>query len=311
MTPTWGTEVLVPLKEIYESRIPEGYRREIILLTDGQIGNEFEVMEIVKKGDQGSRLFTVGIGYGPNEYFIRQLTRAAKGTSELVSPGERVEPKILRLFKQVMSERMDDLRIDWGSENLQAEQAPFKPVLFTREAMSIFTRVKENLKAPGEIPVSFGAGKNRKECSIPIQEVKGEGTPVHLLWARERIRDLEEKTGEGFEKGSRQMERKEMLEKQIRNEIIRISRDFGILSKETSFVAVETRTADEKTKGDVLLRKVPVMLTKGWGGVKFAAKSSVPAGRGAMYDSMASSYDLDSCTDERIPLYKRIGRVLH
>ena len=168
-----GTEVLAPLKEIYESRIPEGYRREIILLTDGQIGNESEVMEVVKKGDQGSRLFTVGIGYGPNEYFIRQLTRAAGGTSELVAPGERIEPKILRLFKQVMSERMDDLRIDWGSENLQAEQAPFNPVLFTREAMSVFARVKENLKAPGEIPVSFRAGKNRKEWSIPSRKSKG------------------------------------------------------------------------------------------------------------------------------------------
>ncbi len=248
-------------------------------MTDGQIGNESEVMELVKKGDQGSRLFTVGIGYGPNEYFIRQLTRLAGGTSELVAPGERIEPKILRLFKQVMSERMDDLRIDWGSGNLQAEQAPFNPVLFTRGTMSVFARVKENLKAPGEIPVSFRAGKNRKEWSIPIQEVKGEGAPVHLLWARERIRDLEEKTGEGFEKGSRQTERKEMRKSRSGMRSSGLSRDFGILSKETSFVAVETRTADEKTKGDVLLRKVPVMLTKGWGGVRWTfRKSSVRAG---------------------------------
>jgi Ca-activated chloride channel family protein len=268
-----GTEVLAPLKEIYQSKPTDGYFREVILITDGQIGNESEIMELIKKGDQGSRLFTVGIGYGPNEYFIRQLTRVAGGTSEFITPGERIEPKILRLFKQVMSGRIDDLKIDWDNDNLQTEQAPFNPVLFSRESMSIFARAKEGLNTPKEIPVSFRMGKSRKEWSIPVQEVRGEGAPVHLLWAKERIRDFEEGTAKGFKKGSRQAERRG---KQVRDEIIRLSRDFGILSRETSFVAIETRTGDEKTRGEVVPRKVPVMLTKGWGGVDLRVNGLIP-----------------------------------
>lgn len=33
-----GTEVLAPLKYIYDSKVPAGYTREVILITDGQIG---------------------------------------------------------------------------------------------------------------------------------------------------------------------------------------------------------------------------------------------------------------------------------
>ena len=269
-----GTEVLAPLREIYKQRVPDGYSREVILITDGQIGNESEIMGLIKEGDYGSRLFTVGIGHGPNEYFIRQLTRLAGGTSELIAPGERIEPKILRLFRQVMSERMDDLRIDWNNGNLQTEQAPFNPVLFTRESMSVFARAKENLKIPGEISVSFMVGKSRKEWSIPVREVKGEGAPVHLLWAKERIRDLEEGTSEGIKRGSRQTERRE---KQVRDEIKELSRDFGILSRETSFVAIEKRVGDEKTSGEAVLRKIPVMLTREWGGVQMDLATARPA----------------------------------
>ena len=269
-----GTEVLAPLREIYKQKVPDGYSREVILITDGEIGNESEIMELIKEGDHGSRLFTVGIGYGPNEYFIRQLTRVAGGTSELIAPGERIEPKILRLFKQVMSERIGDLKIDWNNGNLQTEQAPFNPVLFARESMSVFARAKEGLNIPKEIPVSLMVGKSRKEWSIPVQEVRGEGAPVHLLWAKERIRDLEEGTSEGFTRGSMQTERRE---KQVRDEIIHLSRDYSILSRETSFVAVEKRVGDERTTGDAVLRKVPVMLTRGWGGVQMDLAVACPA----------------------------------
>ena len=185
-----GTEVFGPLGEIYNQKVPDGCSREVILITDGQIGNESEIMELVKNGDGGSRLFTVGIGYGPNEYFIRQLSRVTGGTSELIAPGERIEPKILRLFKRVMSERIEDLKINWEDGSLQAEQAPFTSQLFKGESVSIFARAKESSPPPKEIKVSFRKGSSTSEWSIPIQESKGSEEAVHLLWARERVRDL-------------------------------------------------------------------------------------------------------------------------
>jgi Ca-activated chloride channel family protein len=294
-----GTEVLSPLKEIYHSKVPDGYNREVILITDGEIGNESEVSTLIRDGDHGTRLFTVGIGHGPNEYFIRQLTRVAGGTSELIAPGERIEPKILRLFKQVMSERIEDLQIDWNNGNLQTEQAPFNPVLFTGESMSVFAKVQRSLNPFKEITVSFRTGRDKREVAIPVQEISGDETPVHLLWAKERIRDLEEGTSQGF-KGSRQTERRE---KQTRDEIIQLSREYGILSRETSFVAIEKRSGDEKTEGEVVLRKVPVMLTKGWGGMKFF--DTAPKGTIAYHTEVAREHICNYAMDSSIRSHSR------
>ena len=65
----------------------------------------------------------------------------------------------------------------------------------------------------------------------------------------------------------------------VRNEIIALGIKYGLLSRETSFVAIERR--ETPVIGDVKLRKVPIALTTGWGGmqdVMLAAKASIHAG---------------------------------
>jgi len=49
--------------------------------------------------------------------------------------------------------------------------------------------------------------------------------------------------------------------------MIRISKDFGLLCSLTSFVAVEHRSEAERKEGRPALRRVPVKLAAGWGGV--------------------------------------------
>src|SRR4029079_15264330 len=49
--------------------------------------------------------------------------------------------------------------------------------------------------------------------------------------------------------------------------IIRISKDFGLLCSLTSFVAVEHRSEAERNEGCPALRRVPVKVPAGWGGV--------------------------------------------
>jgi Ca-activated chloride channel homolog len=265
-----GTEVLAPLKEIYTNRAFEGHEREIILITDGEVGNEAEVMGLVENGDQGTRLFAIGIGYGPNEYFVRQLSRVAGGTAELVAPGERIEPKILRLFKKVTGQKIEGLKVSWGAET---EQAPSRPVAFAGEGISLLAMTKEDIEPPEKLTLSARVGKEPREWVVPVQRIQGQEIPIPLLWARETIRDLEEGTSEPGRTGSRQRDR---TDQRVREKIIALSRKFGILSRETSFVAIEKRAGDERTKEDAVLRKIPVLLTKGWGGVELRRQGIMP-----------------------------------
>ena len=45
----------------------------------------------------------------------------------------------------------------------------------------------------------------------------------------------------------------------MRKEIIAVSKAYGVMSRETSFVAVEMRSDTDRTLDEAVLRKVPVM----------------------------------------------------
>ncbi|MBI4850078.1 MAG: VWA domain-containing protein [Nitrospirae bacterium] len=253
-----GTEVLSPLKDIYLNDA-DSASKNIILITDGQIGNESEIIELARKGGDKNRLFTVGIGHGPNEYFLSQTARISNGVSELIAPGERIEPKILRLFKKVMSGNLRDLKIQWGNN---IEQSPAMPIVYYGDTASIFGRIKEGTDAPDKIKITAMPDNLLREWIIDLQEIHSDSAPVHMLWAREMIRDLEEGVSEIIVHASKQTGRKDGL---VKDKIIKLSKEFGILSRETSFIGIEIRAEHEKTKGGSVLRKISVMLTRGWG----------------------------------------------
>jgi Ca-activated chloride channel family protein len=97
----------------------------------------------------------------------------------------------------------------------------------------------------------------------------GAGRTVAPLAARARIRELEEGAEWLSSRGSQQRERKAGA---ARDEIISLSVRYGLLSRETSYVAIERR--DTPLVGDVQLRKVPIALTSGWGGLQEAVLRS-------------------------------------
>lgn len=257
-----GTEILGPLKDICSSKgNNRSLGKDIILLTDGEVGNESEIFKLIKKNSGEIRLFPVGIGAGCNEFFIKGLARAGGGASEFIFPGERIEPKVLGLFGKIDQEVLTNLAVSWGTSSV--EEAPAMPVTFLGSPVTVFARVtgasigKSTLKLEGKVD------GRKKTWEIGVVDVQEAAFPIPVLWAREKIRDLEE-SSETSLSGSRQKERKRNQVKEI---IIEISKSYGLLSQLTSYVAIEEREDRDKTTGEVVLMKIPALVTVGWHGI--------------------------------------------
>ena len=102
------------------------------------------------------------------------------------------------------------------------------------------------------------------------------GRTVATLAARARIRELEESPEWTSARGSQQRDRKAVG---ATAEIIELSIRYGLMSRETSFVAVERR--ETPVLGDMQLRRIPTTLTSGWGGIDARRGSTYGAVMGA------------------------------
>ena len=71
-----GTEILTPLREVFEQPIPEGRSRQVFLLTDGQVGNTTDCIELTKKYSENCRVFTFGMGGSYDEQLVQGIARA-------------------------------------------------------------------------------------------------------------------------------------------------------------------------------------------------------------------------------------------
>lgn len=263
-----GTEILPPLAHILGMKVAEGGRREVVLLTDGEVGNEAAVMKLVKENAAAARFFAVGIGAGPNQHLIKGLARAGNGASEFIYPGERIEPKVLRIFQRLTDLPAGTPRISWKAAGSDA--APSAPTLFQGTPTSVFARCRGT--APDAIEVNVDIGGMPVTWAVPVIDAGQGRLPIPTLWARERIRDLEESKEALGSRGSRQARARTT---DWKDEVIAISRRYGVLSESTSYVAVEEREEKDKTTGELMLRTVPSLVTVGWHGIGSVMDSRV------------------------------------
>lgn len=257
-----GTEILEALKKI-EKMTGDG-SFSLLVMTDGAVSNEDEVLAWAGRLHSRCRVFAFGIGAGSSEYLVRGIARRGGGAAEFIHPGERIEPKVLRQFARVAAPVATDLVIDWGVSG--AEPAPRDvPAVFAGEPLLVAARFRKGQAPPDGARVTVRGKTKAGEIawSAEIRRSTSEnGGIAALWWARQAILELEE-THELPRGGSRQRrgDQEAWLKKAIE-----ISCEYGLLCSGTSFVAVEERAADGKARGQAELRRVPVQITTGWHG---------------------------------------------
>jgi Ca-activated chloride channel family protein len=249
-----GTEILPALQAAVKTMTHEF--SDLILFTDGAVGNEEEVFNFVAAKKHRCRFFPFGIGNGTSESLINGIAERGNGKAEFVFPGERIEAKVLRQFNRLAAPFLADVTLTWNCKDV--EQVPAKiPAVFAGETVRIGGRLKAGVGLPAGLKVELKAMLGERELVFACElSGAGSGRVPALWWAQQRLNELEKNDNEA-DAGSRQ--RRGGSDKKQKT-IIELSKTYGIISSLTSLVGIEERTADQKNDGKVELRRVPVMV---------------------------------------------------
>lgn len=242
-----GTEILAPMTAAV-SQAPDGL---ILLLTDGQVGNEDEIVSAVAAARKSARVYGFGIGTNVGQGLLLKLARATDGDVVNIFPGERIDDKVVAQLARALAPRVQDLRVSARGFDL-VEPAPVDPpALVDGQPWVRFCRL--DALVAGEVLLEGTLNGQPFRLSVPVNPSEAADRPaLARLWAEARIRALEGQDLTG---------RREVANRQ---RIIELATTYGLSSRYTSFIVVEERTGERRSSGMPETRVVPVNAPAGW-----------------------------------------------
>jgi Ca-activated chloride channel family protein len=248
-----GTHLLAAVKEALTAPSDPRRLRIVVFNTDGFVGNEFEILDAVKKHRDTARMFTFGIGNGVNRFLIDGMSAEGKGDAEYVTLAEQADEAVERFVQRVRSPVLTDVTVSFEGLAVADVLPAAVPDVFSDEPVVVKGRYTEAGRGRVVIKGKLGGKPWSTTVDIDLPPVDQSGSAIATLWAREKVDELMRENWLGQSRGQEDTDLKER--------IINLALDYGIMTQYTSFVAVEERVVNVGGKQRTV--QVPVEMTEG------------------------------------------------
>jgi len=235
-----GTEILPALLHALDlsSRGVPGALARVVLITDGAVGNEDEVLASARAKLGATRLHIVGIGRAPNRWLMKELAREGRGTFEAIGSIGDVREKTVALLARTERAVMTDVALEWeGGGAVEAEPDPV-PDLYAGRPLVVLAKLDPSRPLP-RLRVHGRTPHGPVTMDVELSRAEA-GSGIGTRWARARIASLEQGRVHGADPAV------------VRERVIDLARRFSLVTPYTSFVVVADETeADEAEDADL------------------------------------------------------------
>jgi len=243
-----GTDMAPALKAALSMPATPQLMRQVVFITDGAVGNETQLLQMVAEDLGESRMFTVAIGYAPNSWFMRKAAEIGRGSYIHIGKPEEVEEQMSALWGRIQLPALTDICVDWGDS---AEFYPeIIPDLYAGEPLWLLARLASEPTLIGLCGNLNGSGWEMTVNGWDAAAAGPGGDNLAKLWARKKIEALEDSLMFGADPELTQLE------------ITGLALDYGLLTRHTSLVAVD-KTPRRNSNESLVQSDVPGLLPAG------------------------------------------------
>ena len=246
-----GTEMLPALLHLMRKPETPGYLRHIVLLTDGDLGNEEQIFAALRSDLGGARLYTVAIGSAPNLFLATKMAQFGRGTFTHIADISEIRDQMTRLFNSIESPVLTDLKLSFEGVSVAEVYPQRLPDLFQRQPLLIYGRISKG--RAGKLHLTAQAGGEPYEAVIAFDASRATFHPgIATLWARQRVEDLMDQWRHSDENG----------QAAVRATVIAHAIRYRLVTRFTSLVAVEEVVANPGGQSNAV--PVSTELPAGW-----------------------------------------------
>lgn len=248
-----GTEMLKAIKLVLNEPVDPERVRIVVMLSDGYIGNEAEIIaEVDKRAGDQIRFWAIGIGTSPNRYLIDGVAKQGGGMAKVVELNTDPGPLVEQIAERIHRAQLAKIQIDWNELSVYETYPRRIPELWAGRPVIMFGRYGAG--GSKEIRLSGKAeGKPLKyKLHVTLPDVQPAHDVLSKVWARKKIEDI-----------SAQLYTANAPE--IIEEITNIALTHRLMTQYTSFVAVDEndmQPIDQEAKAPRQV-VVPVPLPEG------------------------------------------------
>lgn len=225
-----GTEMLGGLQRALAAHHDPARLQIYAFLTDGQIGNEPEILATVRSGRAGgARFFALGTGSSVNRHLLDGIGELGGGVALYALPrdGDAVEGSARRFVATIDAPVLVDVSIDWNGLPVSDVHPERLPDLFAGEALHVLGRYRAAAAGTAYLTGRVGSRAVRVPVSVHLPPRAEGHAALATLWARHAIHGLESAA-----LGAPPAEATRLF-----GEATRRALEFGILASGTAFVA--------------------------------------------------------------------------
>ena len=237
---------------------PEKGQNFVVFLTDGlpTVGeqNIENILKNAKDANKSSvRVFSFGVGFDVNTHLLDILTEQSGGQPEYVLPSEDIEAKVSSFFNSVSQPVLTDLSIEATGVHISEMLPTDLPDLFKGGQLTVLGRYDGQGKATFTLKGKTADGSAEWRTVVDMPAADNERDFVPQIWASRKIGYLLDQV--------RLHRSNELIE-----EIVRLSKDWGIPTEFTSFFVDEpVMLADAVSRATESLDKAGAVQSGTWG----------------------------------------------
>ncbi|MDR3614591.1 MAG: VIT and VWA domain-containing protein [Candidatus Obscuribacterales bacterium] len=205
--------------------------RIVTFMTDGFVGNDMEIVGMIRKLRGTSRWFTFGTGNSVNRALIDGMALEGGGEPDYVllnSSGAEVGKKF---YQHISSPILTDVKVDFGS--LKVKDVSPREVFDVWAQRPLYFKGRYEEAGSSTVTLTgYAAGKPYKQTlNVALPETNEKNSALGSIWARAQVDKLMREDLIGAQRGA--------MKKELQDEVTDIALKHHIMTQFTSFVAVD------------------------------------------------------------------------